>query len=177
MRHMVDLLCDWLFTQTPSDTPVVSLSVDFCSLLHLRQAYIELLQEWLQSFVVGSFCHGPQGPHFLDAHLLVFMLLYNSLLPSIHQRIEYGQHDRMSLSNSITKHFYSSLSLARLMNPDKASCHVVRCPMEGAILQGTEVASRQQPELKPPVQQHTRNSILPTATGEIWELDHLPLES
>ena len=47
MRHMVDLLCDWLFTQTPSDTPIVSLSVDFCSLLHLRQAYIELLQEWL----------------------------------------------------------------------------------------------------------------------------------
>lgn len=106
----------------------------------------------------------------------VFMPLYNSLLPSVHQRIEYSQHDRMSLSNSITKYFYSSLSLARLMNPDKASCHVVRCPMEGAILQGTEVASRQQPELKPPVQQHTRNSILPTATGVIWELDHLPLE-
>ena len=83
----------------------------------------------------------------------------------------------MSFSNSITKYFYSSPSLALLMNPDKASCHVVRCPMEGAILQGTEVASGQQPALKPPGQQSRRNSVLPTAKGVTWELDDLPLES
>ena len=83
-----------------------------------------------------------------------------------------GCHFQTPLQNTFTP-----LSLAHLMNPDKASCYVVKCTMEGAILQGTEVASSQQPELKPPVQQHTRNSILPTARGVIWELDHLPLES
>lgn len=48
MRHRVDLLCDWLTIHTDSQWyPIVSLSVDLCSLLHLRQAYTELLQEWL----------------------------------------------------------------------------------------------------------------------------------
>ena len=61
---------------------------------------------------------------------------------------------------------------------DEATCHIVSCSMEKPMWQKTEngLQFTAREELRPTVQQHTRNWILPTTTWVSWEAGPSPVE-